>query len=38
MAGTTLITIGPPLTFAGEYIAHGSMRKVKKKNRKLVIP
>jgi hypothetical protein len=37
MAGTTLITIGPPLTFAGEYIAHGSMRKTKKKNRKLLI-
>jgi hypothetical protein len=37
MAGTTLITIGPPLTIAGEYIAHGSMRKTKKKNRKLII-
>jgi len=37
MAGTTLITIGPPLTIVGEYIAHGSMRKTKKKNRKMLI-
>jgi hypothetical protein len=37
MAGTTLITSGPPLTIAGEYIAHGSMRKTKKNNRKLIV-
>lgn len=37
MAGTTLITIGPPLAIAGEYIAHGSMRKTKKKNRRLIV-
>lgn len=37
MAGTTLITIGPPLTIVGEYIAHGSMRKTTKKNRKLIL-
>lgn len=37
MAGTTLITIGPPLTIVGEYVAHGSMRKITKNNRKLII-